>query len=197
MSSKKTEYEIYYSKVGRISRMFSITSGVPYDEIRSYLNEEYFKAMLDFDKTKSSNLSNWLNERLKARAIDFITKHKYAKSFIEPIYLSNLENNNNDDESAATFEPSTEYDLVELEVINSLEMKTDEDKRQLINALTENCDTLTTAIVDEYLNSDNPNPYSIGKKLGVHNMTVVRQLRKLTKFYDATRFGDLDNYLAV
>jgi RNA polymerase sigma factor (sigma-70 family) len=89
---------------------------------------------------------------------------------------------------------------IEDDYIKQEEIKTDDDKRQLINVLTENCDSLTTAIVNEYLgckSGERPTPTAIGKKLGVHHEKVKRTLRKLMKQYDERQFGSTDAYLAV
>ncbi len=75
------------------------------------------------------------------------------------------------------------------------EIKTDADKRQLINVLTENCDPLTTAIVNEYLIDGLHKPTAIGRKLGVHHSKVTRQLHKLSRKYNEVEFGDIDAYL--
>jgi hypothetical protein len=76
-----------------------------------------------------------------------------------------------------------------------LEIKTDADKRQLINALSENNDPLTTTIINEYLSGGLTRPTAIGKKLGIHHSKVTRQLQKLTKKYDESKFGDFHAYL--
>lgn len=89
---------------------------------------------------------------------------------------------------------------IELDLIKRDQIKTDADKRQLINVLTVNSDSITTAIVNEFLNSaecERLTPTAIGKKLGIHHEKVKRVLRKLAKRYDERQFGEIETYWAV
>ncbi|WP_396133312.1 hypothetical protein, partial [Bacillus anthracis] len=77
------------------------------------------------------------------------------------------------------------------------EKKTDQDKRQLIKAVTEKADAITTAIVKEHLSSERPTYASIGSKVGVHYKKEERVIKGLAKNYDASQHGELNAFLAV
>ncbi|MCY7572462.1 MULTISPECIES: hypothetical protein [Bacillus] len=92
------------------------------------------------------------------------------------------------EENAATFESDER---------TCEQIKTDRNMKRLIKALTENTDTLTTEIINDYLANERPTYASIGKRVGVHYKKVERVIKGLAKNYDASKYGDLSDYLAV
>ncbi|WP_434750200.1 hypothetical protein [Paenibacillus amylolyticus] len=99
------------------------------------------------------------------------------------------------DEDAPTSEVRDEYNLEE-EVLSQLRKKED-DQRQLIVSLTDptQVDHDTTLIVSQFPQHDSIT--ALAKALGMHHEFVKRKLRKLSRGYDANRFGDINEYLAV
>lgn len=96
-------------------------------------------------------------------------------------------------EDAPTFELVAE-DNVEEEVMR----KKEADQRQLIDFLVNDpsqVDHDTTLIVSQFKQYDSIT--ALAKALGMHHETVKRKLRKLSYRYDANRFGDVREYLAV
>ncbi|MBG9788727.1 hypothetical protein [Brevibacillus laterosporus] len=77
--------------------------------------------------------------------------------------------------------------------------KKERDKRELVSHLIESAKTLsdevTVKILTEFSKYDSPN--KLAKALGLHHETVNRKLRRVSRLYDANRFGDLHEYLAV
>ncbi|ETT64901.1 hypothetical protein BSK66_07775 [Paenibacillus odorifer] len=74
------------------------------------------------------------------------------------------------------------------------------DQLKLIDSLTRSAktDTATTTIVEAYLFAPlDAKPTEIARSLGIHHETVKRKLRRLARRYDANRFGDVREYLAV
>ncbi|MCI4129422.1 hypothetical protein [Bacillus haynesii] len=69
------------------------------------------------------------------------------------------------------------------------------DQRQLIDHLVEKSDETTKMIVETFLACERPTPTAIGKKLGVHHMTVIRKLEKLAGYFDTKQFGEYRDYL--
>lgn len=77
--------------------------------------------------------------------------------------------------------------------------------RKLIDFLSDptQVDSDTTRIVSSFreVNADGSLRYSsitaLAKALGLHHEVVKRKLRKLSRRYDANRFGDISEYLAV
>ena len=84
--------------------------------------------------------------------------------------------------------------------ITKLHRKKEDDQRQLIDFLkcSGSPDATTTAIVEAYLSAPpSAKNTAIAKSLGIHPETAKRSLRKLSRLYDANRFGDYSDYLAV
>lgn len=71
------------------------------------------------------------------------------------------------------------------------------DQRQLIAQLCDptQVDSVTTLIVTNF--SQYPSVTALAKALGLHHEVVKRKIRKLSSRYDANRFGDINEYLAV
>lgn len=70
------------------------------------------------------------------------------------------------------------------------------DQRQLIGVLLDGADEFTTAIVNAFLNHDNPTARAIAKEIGVHHSKVIRTLNRLAANYDASKYGNYRDYLA-
>ncbi|NTU28362.1 sigma-70 family RNA polymerase sigma factor [Bacillus tequilensis] len=173
-----------------IARKYGRSAMTLRDEIISELHEKIWWCVKNFDKVKSKDVDGYFKIHLIRAAID-VTKKKeggYAKRII-PMDANAKEN-------AATFEIADHLEEYEISKING-EIKTDQDKRQLIKALTKNSDALTTAIVKEHLSSEQPSARQIGRKLGVHHYTVTREIRKLSKNYDASLYGEINAFLVV
>ncbi|WP_226568195.1 hypothetical protein [Bacillus stratosphericus] len=94
------------------------------------------------------------------------------------------------DESAATLEIADEETP---ETIYFTKKRA--DQCQLIDSLLEKADETTRQIVETFLGCERPTPTAIGKKLGVHHMTVIRKLEKLAGYFDTKQFGDHRDYL--
>lgn len=82
-------------------------------------------------------------------------------------------------------------------VIDTLTQKKDAQKRQLLSSLCDpaKVDHDTTLIVSQFPQHDSIT--ALAKALGVHHEFVKRKLRKVSRRYDANRFGDINEYLAV
>jgi DNA-directed RNA polymerase specialized sigma24 family protein len=78
-----------------------------------------------------------------------------------------------------------------------LEVKKEDDQRQLIDFLLNGADVKTTAIVKTFLNHPKPTPTAIGKALGLHHSTVIRALEKLAGKFDSKQYGDYRDYLVA
>ncbi|WP_054958426.1 hypothetical protein [Paenibacillus dakarensis] len=82
-----------------------------------------------------------------------------------------------------------------------LEREKEADQRQLIDFLVSSDsgepDATTTAIVEAIAAQPSAKDTAIAKSLGIHHEIVKRKFRKLYRRYDANRFGDYREYLAV
>lgn len=82
-------------------------------------------------------------------------------------------------------------------VILNLTQKKDAQKRQLLSSLCDpaKVDHDTTLIVSQF--SQHNSITALAKALGMHHESVKRKLLRLSRGYDANRFGDVQEYLAV
>lgn len=185
-------FKEYYWIVEEKAKRFSDSLGEDMDDLVSYMQLQFWLEWKEYDPSKKE-FKNFIDFRLNQRLLDFINKRqrafaRQAKRFSE---LEEV-----DDEGNSTpFEFEDAAATAEIEEFG--EKKTDEDKQQLINALIKNADSLTTAIVNEFLSDDNATPTAIGKKLGVHHQTVRRKLDALARKYYANHDEDINEYLAV
>lgn len=120
--------------------------------------------------------------RLKSRRIDLhrMRKRKIASNY-DMVDLSSvdiLEDNDRD-----------RVDTPEESVIKK------EDQRQLISFLVARQDDFTVTVAKLIPSFDSPT--AIAKELGVHHSKVGRSLDRLRNRFDANRFGELREYLAV
>ncbi|QHZ45859.1 sigma-70 family RNA polymerase sigma factor [Bacillus sp. NSP9.1] len=132
--------------------------------------ENYFKYSL---KNKRANLYRDKKKRLQREVLECV-----------------LSSSDDGDEGAATL-IVTEEDTPETLLLS----KKRADQRQLIDYLVEKSDETTKTIVETFLECERPTPTAIGKKLGVHHMTVIRKLEKLAGYFDSKQFGDHRDYL--
>ncbi|MEC1690307.1 hypothetical protein P9E05_02045 [Bacillus mojavensis] len=185
-------FENFQLLVRNLAKKYGRNCPILFDEITSELNEKIWWIVENFDKSKTDEVSKHFKLHLSRAAIDVTRKRNgtYAKKRI--LFDTTAE------ENAATFE-SGEAIRIEEYVISRIdgEIKTDQDKRQLIKALTEKSDAITTAIVKEHLSSELPTYASIGSKVGVHYKKVERVIKGLAKNYDASQHGELNAFLAV
>ncbi|MCY8738904.1 hypothetical protein [Bacillus haynesii] len=185
-------FQHYQSIVEKIAADFSKARSIIRDDIISALNERLWQCIETFNVTTANNLDSVITFHLKRKAVDVIRGKQgtYVEKRV-PVDTTAEEN-------AATFETSEHFDLEEYVISRTCgEIKTDQDKRQLIEALTKNSDSLTTAIVNEHLASERPTYASIGKRVGVHYKKVERVIKGLAKNYDASKHGELNAFLSV
>lgn len=178
---------IHNETLGKRIRQAEVTArtqGVDKDDLLEVYDDTLWKVIVKYDLSQG-NFANLLNNSISRNVKRLMRdtgrfKRRYQLTVDKP-----------SDEDAATFEIAADYDL-EREVI-----KKRTDHRQVIDSLTRNSDAITTAIVNAYLYDDDTRPTAIGRKLGIHHEVVKRKLSRLSRNYDATRFGDISDYLAV
>ncbi|WP_317981523.1 hypothetical protein [Paenibacillus glycanilyticus] len=127
---------------------------------------------------------------LKNARIDFFRKRKRERTRQRSLDAMTDESA---DEGAATPKVlRSDYDL-EHEVLKTKEA----DHRQVIDFLVDptQVDTVTTLIVTEF--PKHKTVTALAKALGLHHEVVKRKLHALSRRYDANRFGDYRDYLAV
>jgi hypothetical protein len=193
-SGKTTFEEIYAAtKVAR-DRNREIVVGQGYGDEAAALTlfDDVLLKLIQTDNIP--DFERALNVRLRRRRIDLLRKTKRHRTKTKS--LDEMVDGKDEDDGAATPEViRSDYDL-EHDVLR----KKEADHRQVIDFLIRdgNPDATTTVIVEAYLvalpsASDN----AIAKSLGLHHQIVKRKLTALARKYDATRFGDISDYLAV
>lgn len=174
------------------AKRFSETTGEDKQDLISYMQYEFWQEWLNYDKAES-DFKSYIDYRLNQRAIDYVRKK--SREFNRGTRkISELEGED-EDGNPIELEFIDHSADVEKQVVDKI--KTDEDKRQLIFALVKDSDSLTTAIVNEFLTDANTNPTAVGKKIGVHNQTVIRKLSAIRRNYYANKSEDISDFLAV
>lgn len=168
-------------------------------KIRGYSGFDDTDALTGFDNSMFElcyrdvvymNFERALNGRLKYRRLDLLRegyRRRKSDSFDALLEASA--------EEGASLPKAVRSDFdLEGEVLQ----KTEADRRQLIDSLADNIndlDPVTALIVTEFSNYKSVN--ALAKALGLHHEEVKRRLRRLSRRYDANRFGDYCDYLAV
>lgn len=193
MENKKKEFEIVFKEfegvIRNISYSYSTRYKIPRDELISSLNLELWEAYKKYNKEAGTTFNTFANMLLNRKAIDIVRgKHGgYARRVLTELIIK-------DDDG----EEQSILDQLE-DITSSFEEEIikKEDQRQLILYLVgqDKTDPVTTAIVTNFGKHDSIR--ALGKALGIHHETVKRKLRKLSSYYDANRFGDINDYLAV
>lgn len=187
-------YKTYKWLIEVNATKFSKTSGEDVDDLKSLLNTEMWLIYQNYDKDKGP-LETFLNISLQGKLINYI-KGKNNEFNRETTPFSYYEEEG-EDGSEVSFEVESDYVLINHVLERNGELKTDEDKRQLIFALTSKADPMTTAIVKEFLADVNIKPTAIGRKLGIHHQVVRRKLDSLARNYSERKHGSINEYLAV
>lgn len=185
------QFNKFYPILQAIAKRYARTTSVPYEEYESSLSEEFFLKYKDFNPRRNANFNAFMRVVLTQRASR--VANRTEGSFYDSITY--LETSSIDDEEEQELEIAFDWDLEE-HVLEELEKKTDEDKRQLINALVDKSDPTTKQIVAEYLHSEHARPTAIGKALGIHHQTIIRKISYLARNFNESKFGEIDAYLA-
>lgn len=183
----------YQPLIKQIAKRYSRTSRVPEEEFISGLNAEVWDAYKKYDVGKGTTLDTWMNTTLRSRAIKVATrKEARFHQSIEQLPVSNTEETIHLElEDVAALTPEQEF-------LRRNYTKKEADQRQLIDFLARDprqVDHDTTLIVSQFSEYDSIT--ALAKALGMHHEFVKRKLRKLSRRYDANRFGDINEYLAV
>lgn len=192
MTTKYQEtYERYVNKKITTSELYRELSPLREIHIRkslqSYFLDEH-TALEIFDEVfmditdSIQNVERWFNKALHLRRID-ASRHLKSRSKYEQVKDTLLK-------TAPT------VDNVETTVIQ----KEEADHRQVIDFILRAAkpDATTTAIVEAYLIAPaSASRKEIARSLGLHHEVVKRRLQSLSRHYDANRFGEHYDYLAV
>ncbi|WP_010494998.1 hypothetical protein [Paenibacillus elgii] len=161
-------------------------------EVYSMYNEAFIKSITSF---KGGNFSRLLSKNLKNARASFYRKQmvrlRRQVSFGRSAQQS--------EEDAPTSDAQSDYNL-EAHANERMHKKKEADQRQLVDFLLDRAnDPVTTLIVTKF-REDESGKLSItalAKALGLHHEVVRRKLRALSRHYDANRFGDIEDYIAV
>ncbi|WP_332606826.1 hypothetical protein [Bacillus spizizenii] len=182
----------FQDKIEKIAGDFAKSRSIIKEDLISEMNQRLWECIETFEVESVKDLESVIFFHLRRKAID-VVRGKNGTYLEKRIPMDTTA-----EENAATFEAG-EATQIEEYVISRIEgeIKTDQDKRQLIEALTKNTCSLTTAIVNEHLSSQKPTWKSIGDKVGIDRKKVKRAIQSLAKNYDASQYGDINAFLAV
>jgi len=171
----------HYAKVGKISHAFAYQyKHVDADDLASFLNEEMLKMVQQYDSTKG-DAGKFFNACLKRKAITFINSgYAQYNKVSKPISQFATDG---DDTGYTQFEKlskelNTEFAMDD--AIDGIEYK------KAFEKLFSIADATQQAIMREFLLDADATPNAVGKKLGIHHMTVQRSLAKLCKGFNGT-----------
>lgn len=185
------KFKKYYPLIRSISFSYHKSTGIPAESFESELCESLWKALRTFDERKEAKLDTWVTKVLRHAAIDVIRSAEggYYRRVYAIIDAP-------DDEDAPTSEVPDEETTEDGYFRRRYKKKA--DQRQLIDFLVNDptqVDRETRLIVSQFSQYDSIT--ALAKALGMHHEFVKRKLRKLSARYDANRFGDIYDYLAV
>lgn len=180
--------------VDRLCRKYSLMSNVPIPEIKSRVLESLWTSLITFNPDKECSFDTWSNRKMNQSALDVIRNREgtyYRKTFCvldaEPV---------DEDKDAPSSEIPDDYNI-EDHVLKRLYKKKEADQRQLIDFLLESTtiqsDPVMVAAIDGIMRGETVN--AIAKSLGLPRNTVDRKLKRLARFYDPDKHGDIRDYL--
>ncbi|ATO50990.1 hypothetical protein P4V86_15495 [Brevibacillus laterosporus] len=179
----------------RRKKIDSRNTSVDEDSILAMYEDALIKTLDLYDyQERSDEFLHLLNFHISRRRIDIGRKYtrrlKLERVLTAEEECANTLERISDNFDAVKYTSSTEENYLE---------KKERDKRELVSHLIESAKTLsdevTVKILTEFSKYDSPN--KLAKALGLHHETVNRKLRRVSRLYDANRFGDLRDYLAV
>jgi RNA polymerase sigma factor (sigma-70 family) len=183
-----------------ISYANSRTTGIPKEDFESELCESLWRALQTFDETKGCGFRTWATKLLRQAVVRLIkSKHGTHYRRVHTTIDSSVKSDYGEEETQES--SITDNVTAEDEYFRRRHRKK-ADQRQLIDFLktpdSGEPDTTTIALVEAYLLAPlDASETAIAKSLGLHHVTADRKLRKLSRRYDANRFGDVNDYLAV
>lgn len=194
LTSKKEEHfeELYKELHRKWDRSLHATAASLDADVHDLcaVYDDILLKVLNLLETSPGDFISLLNSSIKRAKISLLRKSISRRRFIL------VEEGERGDSDAPTFEFASDYNL-EDHVIDLVDKKKEADKRQLIDFLLQSAktDSVTMAVVTNF-----PRYKSItalAKALGLHHEVVKRKLRRLSRHYDANRFGDIRDHLAV
>ncbi|MDR9852951.1 sigma factor [Paenibacillus sp. VCA1] len=189
--------KMFLPTIRAISYANSRSTGIPKEDFESELCEATWNALRSYDPNKGCSTKTWVMRHIKQATCRLI-KSKHGTHYRRVRIVLDAPFPDDPDSSQTTQltdNVTTEEDFF------ARKHKKEADQRQLIDSLvhsgSEAPDATTTAIVEAFLAQPSASDAAIAKSLGIHPETVKRKLRKLARRYDANRFGNIYDYLAV
>jgi DNA-directed RNA polymerase specialized sigma subunit len=190
-------YKDYAQRIKIMSKKYNLIGKVPIPDLISHLNEALWEAYSSFDPDRGCTLDTWVIRNLNNKAID-VLRGKEGNYYNRVFAKLDCPMKDDIDEDAATSKIEYITDISAEDCV--IEKKKKADQISLIDFFQRSCktDATTTAIVEAFLLAPaSASPNAISKSIGLHHETVKRKLTALSRRYDANRFGDISDYLAV
>lgn len=166
-------------------------AGVDERDMWALYEDVLLKVIEAFDP-KKSDLEHFLNSSL-ANAKRDLRKEK-GRLYRRELF-GIMKGHGADEESAATLDFESSTDIPEEDAVFSVQRK--RDQRQLISFLVAQAGDDFTEKVISLLPSYDFSVTALGKALGVHHSKVARAIKRLSRYYDEQKFGDVRDYLTA
>lgn len=182
--------EEQFNKVKPIIAMyaerFSKATNIPAEEFESAMCEEFATKVDKYDGRIP--FTSYIKPKLN-QCSQRVASRKERKFHGNIVHADSIV----DEEGNQVFEFADSINVEDYAISN---IEKSPDKLPLIRALTEKADDFTVAAVHLILSNPNATLNSIATEMGVQQIQLQRKLRKLAKYYDPSRFGDISRYLA-
>lgn len=181
-------YREYRPLIRSLSRQRSRQTRIPSEDFESAMTEALWRAHQAFDPERGDPFEALARRSMNNAAINVITR-KHG-NYSRRVYATL---------DAPETEDSPKSEVADEVTVESTFFTRNKraDQRQLIDSLCDprQVDYDTTRIVSMFPQYESIT--ALAKALGLHHETVSRKLKRLSRRYDANRFGDLREYLAV
>lgn len=185
-------YDTFKSEITAIARLNSRKTRIPTEDFISALNEALWKAHARYVDDGRATLQTYLRTALRNTAIDVMRGKQggYARRVYATL-------DKPADEDTPMSEPA------DIETVDYMLFTGPNARKayqfELIRSLVDETDSPTMSLVEAYLDSANQDARrtQIAKSVGLHHKVADDKLRKLSRRFDANRFGEINEYLAV
>ncbi|ETT40932.1 hypothetical protein C162_26780 [Paenibacillus sp. FSL R7-269] len=184
-------YVTFKSEITAIARLNSRKTRIPTEDFISALNEALWKAHARYVDDGRATLQTYLRTALRNTAIDVVRGKQggYARRVYATLDKPADEDTPMSEPADAETTEAAVFDRPNARKAHQLE---------LIRSLVGNADSPTMSLVEAFLAAPlDARPTQIAKSVGLHHKVANDKLRKLSRSYDANRFGGLYENLAV
>lgn len=205
---KRTECDYTFSEIYRIAsanwdrELISLSNKYKLDrhDVESIANEKLIEVVKSFKGTNDNEFTRFLRSALKKGCIDEVRRVKNRLSKESPLttYEKTVNSGIDDEDNENTIIDIAQFKATNANIVEDVAIENiqkSHDQRQLIVALTKFADNMTRQSLSAFSQTDSYR--KAGELIGISDKTVKKNIRKLSRNYDANRFGDIHEYFTV